>query len=109
MSRLLLQAQEKFQAAEVLLEQGMSSVPAELLLAALLHAAAARGGLELAPKAVEAAVWVYTDAVPQGWLSQEEAALVMRAVALAQAPELPASLLETLLEEVRGFLNSAGA
>lgn len=98
--RLLLKAQEKFRAAELLLEQGMTNVPLELLLEAVLSAAAARGGLERVPRAAEAGVWVYAEAVPNGWLAQEDAALVMRAVALAQALELPASL----LEDVRGFV-----
>ena len=104
MPRLLVKAQEKFRAAELLLEQGMTNVPLELLLEAVLSAAAARGGLERAPRAAEAGVWVYAEAVPNGWLAQEDAALVMRAVALAQARELPMSLLEQLLEDVRGFV-----
>jgi superfamily II DNA or RNA helicase len=107
--RLLVLAREKLQAAEVLLEQGMTNVPLELLLTAVLNTAAARGGLERAPKAMDAGVWVYAEAVPNGWLGQEEAALVMRAVALAQALELPMSLLEQLLEDVRGFVGMAVA
>ncbi|WGZ92778.1 MAG: hypothetical protein QJT81_13090 [Candidatus Thiothrix putei] len=101
--RLLLKAQEKFRAAELLLEQGMTNVPLELLLEAVLNTAAARGNLERAPKAAQAGVWVYAEAVPNGWLAYEEAALVMRSIALAQALELPTSLLEQLLEDVRGF------
>ncbi|MEZ5452835.1 MAG: DEAD/DEAH box helicase [Thiothrix sp.] len=107
--RLLVLAREKLQATEVLLEQGMTNVPLELLLTAVLNAAAARGKLAHAPKSAEAGVWVYAEAVPNGWLDQEEAALVMRAVALAQALEVPASLLEQLLEDVRGFVGLVAA
>lgn len=107
--RLLLKAQDKFRAAELLLEQGMTNVPLELLLEVVLNTAAARGNLERAPKAVDAGVWVYAEAVPNGWLAHEEAALVMRAIALAQALELPMSLLEQLLEDVRGFVGMAVA
>jgi hypothetical protein len=107
--RLLLKAQEKFRAAELLLEQGMTNVPLELLLETVLNTAAARGNLERAPKAAQAGVWVYAEAVPNGWLAHEEAALVMRSIALAQALELPTSLLEQLLEDVRGFVGMAVA
>lgn len=107
--RLLLKAQEKFRAAELLLEQGMTNVPLELLLETVLNTAAARGNLERAPKAAQAGVWVYAEAVPNGWLSHQEAALVMRSIALAQALELPTSLLEQLLEDVRGFVGMAVA
>lgn len=107
--RLLLKAPEKFRAAELLLEQGMTNVPLELLLETVLNTAAARGNLERAPKAAQAGVWVYAEAAPNGWLSHEEAALVMRSIALAQALELPTSLLEQLLEDVRGFVGMAVA
>ncbi|QTR49882.1 hypothetical protein [Candidatus Thiothrix anitrata] len=106
--RLLLKAQEKF-CGELLLEQGMTNVPLELLLETVLNTAAARGNLERAPKAAQAGVWVYAEAVPNGWLAHEEAALVMRSIALAQALELPTSLLEQLLEDVRGFVGMAVA
>lgn len=54
-------------------------------------------------------VGIHAEAIPNGWRDQEEAALVMRAVALAQAPELPASLLEQLLDDVRGFVGLVAA
>jgi superfamily II DNA or RNA helicase len=109
LSRLLLLAQAKLQAAEVLLEQGMGGIAAELLLAALLNAAAARGGLEQAPATAEAGVWVYAQALPNGWLDQEQAGTLIRALALAQSPSLPEVLLEQLLEDVRGFVGMAVA
>ncbi|MBU0653765.1 MAG: DEAD/DEAH box helicase [Gammaproteobacteria bacterium] len=108
-SRLLALAQQKLQAAEVLLEQGMTGVPAELLVSALLNAAAARGGLEQAPAAAEAGVWVYAQALPNGWLDQEQAGTVIRALALTQSPLLPEALLEQLLDDVHGFMGMVAA
>jgi superfamily II DNA or RNA helicase len=107
--RLLLLAQEKLQAAEILLEQGMGNIAAELLLTALLNAAAARGELEQPPSVAEAGVWIYAQALPNGWLDQEEAGTVIRVLALAQAPSLPEVLLGQLLDDVRGFVGLVAA
>ncbi len=107
-SRLAVLAREKLKAAEVLIGQQCLVAATELLNSASLAAAAARAELEQPPSPQEAGVWLYGEALPKGWLTQEQAGLVMRAVTLAQAPAVPEPLLQELLGDVRGFVEMAG-
>jgi len=107
-SVLLKQAREHFTAAELLLEQTHKGPALELLNTALLATAAARGGQGRAPTPEQAGVWLFSEALPQGWLDQGQAALIMRGLSLAQASELPDALLASLLEDSRGFIHVAG-
>ncbi|MGB1256149.1 MAG: hypothetical protein ACPG51_09790, partial [Thiolinea sp.] len=104
-SRLQQLAQEKLQAAEVLMEQGIFSVTLNMLVNALLQAAAAKAELAHAPAENEAAIWLYGEAIPNGWLDQEQAGLISQALALAQAPDVPLAMLEGLLNDTRQFIN----
>ncbi|MEZ5534504.1 MAG: DEAD/DEAH box helicase [Thiolinea sp.] len=103
-SRLQQLAEEKLQAAEVLLEQGIYGIALNMMVTALLQAAAGKAGLEEAPETQTAAVWLYGEAVPNGWLDMEQAALIGRALALQQVAEVPAVMLESLLGDVREFV-----
>jgi superfamily II DNA or RNA helicase len=103
-ARLAAQAREKLRAAGLLLDQGCFGPALELLVSALLAAAGARAGQDLAPTPADAAVWLYGEAVPRGLLDAQQAALVQRAVGLAQAPSLPEPLLRGLLDDARPFV-----
>lgn len=103
-ARLAAQAREKLRAAGLLLEQGCSGPAMELLVSALLAAAAAGAGLDTPPAPAGAAVWLYGEAVPRGWLDAPQAALVQRAIGLAQAPSLPEALLRGLHDEAGPFV-----
>jgi hypothetical protein len=106
-SPLLALARERLAAAEILVAQGAGGSATELLASALLAGAAQRAGLERAPAAEQAVVWLHGDAVPRGWLSEADAGLVTRALALQQAPQVPGKLVEGLLTDVRAFLGAA--
>ncbi len=103
--RLARLAEEKLKAAAILVDQECSEGAAELLLSSLLSAAGARAGLEAPPSPENAGVWIYEKAVPAGILHQDEAALIMRAMALAQAHSVPDKLIRQLLDEVDVFVN----
>jgi len=60
-----------------------------------------------APAPEQAGVWLYAEALPQGWLDNGQAALIMRGVSLAQSPNVPDALLQTLLDDSRDFIFSA--
>ena len=60
------------------------------------------------PIANQAGVWLFSEALPQGWLDEGQAALIMRGLSLAQASELPDALMASLLEDSRGFVYAAG-
>ncbi|NEX21984.1 DEAD/DEAH box helicase [Thiorhodococcus mannitoliphagus] len=102
---LLRRAREGLEAATLLARQSCPGPAAELLLTALLAAAAHRAGREDPPAAQQVGVWLYAEALPTGALTADDAALLMRAVALAQGGQaLPQELLETLIEDVSTFV-----
>lgn len=97
-------AAEKVKAATVLIEQQCFSSAMELLVSAMLAAAAERAGLDTPVIPQDAGVWLYGDALPKGLLNQEEAALIMRTVSLAQSPSVPEPLLADLSMDVERFV-----
>ncbi len=103
-SRLARLAEEKFKAAELLINQEYFEGAVDLLIASLLAAASARAGLERPVTVEEASVWLWEKAVPAEILDQGEAGLVMRALTLGQAPSLPEKLVVGLMEDVMGFV-----
>jgi superfamily II DNA or RNA helicase len=106
--RLLRQARDKLHGAEVLLGQACPGAAMDLLVAALLAAAALRAGQETPPSPAQAGVWVFAEALPRGALTQEEAGLLMRALALGQgADSVPDGLLRSLVEETAAFVEGS--
>jgi len=105
-SPLRRQAEERLQAARLLLEQGSRGPAVELLLSAVLAAAADLAGEPSAPAAQQAGVWLHGEILPKGLLSDAQAAALTRALAFAQAPELPEPLLQSLLQDARILVES---
>ena len=106
--RLLRQAREKLQGAEVLIGQSCPAPAMDLLVGALLAAAALRADQPAPPAPAQAGVWVFAEALPRGALTQEEAGLLTRALALAQgADALPEPLLRTLAAETAAFVEGS--
>ncbi|WP_260291939.1 DEAD/DEAH box helicase [Sedimenticola hydrogenitrophicus] len=105
-SLLRRQAEERLEAARLLLEQGSRGPAVELLLSAMLAATADLAGETSAPTAQQAAVWLYGEALPRGLLEEGQAAILIRALALAQAPELPQSMLEAMLTDAQTLLTT---
>lgn len=103
-SRLAVMAEEKLSGARLLMGQGLHSSALELLLSAQLAVAADRAGLDIPKAAAEAGVWVYSEAIPKGILTQEEAGLIMQAVGLSQAPSVPAMLMDQLIKDTAAFM-----
>ncbi|NEV62442.1 DEAD/DEAH box helicase [Thiorhodococcus minor] len=102
---LMRRAREGLEAATLLARQACPGPSAELLLSALLAAAAFRAGREAPPAPQQLGVWLYAEALPGGALTQDDAALLMRAVALAQGGDaLPQELLDSLVEDASSFL-----
>ncbi len=103
-SRLAAMAKEKFDGAKLLMGQGLHTSALELLISAQLATAADRAGLDIPKGAAEAGVWVYSEAIPKGILTQEEAGLIMQAVGLSQAPTVPDMLMEQLMKDTAAFI-----
>ncbi len=104
---LMIFANQRLTAAETLLQQDMTAPAMDLIVAALLATAAVRAGLAHAITIEQAGIWVYSEALPNGWLDESQASLIMRVVALMQADSIPESLLGDLLQECREFVASS--
>ncbi|OQX30368.1 MAG: helicase [Candidatus Sedimenticola endophacoides] len=105
-SRLLRLAREHVQSATLLLQGQSTHGALELLTSALLMTAAARAGAAQPPPAREAAVWLYSELLPNGCVREDQAALIMRTIGLTQSEQVPVSLLEPLLGETRAFVET---
>ncbi len=103
-SPLMSFATERIEAADVLLEQEACGPALELLASAMVAAVAGRGELSKAPAIDQAGIWIYSEALPKGWIDETQAALVMRSLALLNAVSVPAEQLQELLAEARGLL-----
>ncbi len=100
-SPLMRFATERIDAAEVLLEQDACGPALELLASAMVAAVAGRGELTLAPAMDQAGIWIYSEALPKGWIDETQAALVMRTLALLNAVSVPVEQLQELLAAAR--------
>ncbi|MGK2905878.1 MAG: SNF2-related protein [Desulfuromonadales bacterium] len=103
-SLLQRQAREKLKAARVLIEQQLPVGAIELLVAALLSTAADRAGRDMPLTRENVGVWAFTEALPQGILSQQEITLLMRAITLSQGAQVPEPLLLELALDAEGFV-----
>ena len=103
--KLLSRAREKLRGAEVLIQQACPAPAMDLLLGALLACAAVRAEQETPPTPQQAGIWLYSEALPKGILTQEEAGLLMRALALSQGAEaIPDALLRDLAADIARFV-----
>ncbi|MES2643584.1 MAG: SNF2-related protein [Myxococcota bacterium] len=101
-------AARKLDAAQALLAADQVDEALVLMGSAVLAGAARAGGVAtIRPE--EAAVWLYGTALPRGWIGHEDAALVLRAQALAGAQSVPGEMAAGLLREARAFLGRSPA
>ena len=104
-SRLLVLAKEKLKAAEVLIEQNCLSVCLDLLAASMVAAVASQTDAVNPPELVNAAVWIYSEALPQGLLSNEQSGTIMQAISMMNASTLPDDFILKVLEEARQLID----
>ena len=102
---LLRKAREGLEAARLLIQQRCPGPALELMLSALLAAAAQRVGRADPPSPSQAGIWLYGEVLPAGLLQQQDAALLMRAIALGQGGDaVPDTLLTVLAEDAAVFI-----
>ena len=92
-------AVRKLEAAEALIEHGAVGEAFPLLVDAMLHAIAGRLGTR-APPAADAATWLLTSAA-----DADETHAVLRAIALAQAAQIPDALTSATLDDARRLVD----
>jgi len=108
-SPLLKSAEAKLRSAEILLEQQATAGVMDLLASSMLAMAAAIAGLTQVPAADSAVLWLYSEALPQQLLSQEQAAAIVRALSLSQNQAVPVNLIEQSLADARLLSSTAGS
>lgn len=101
-------AARKLDAAQALLAADQVDEALALVGSALLAGAARAAGIAMI-RPEDAAVWLYGTALPRGWIGHEDAALVLRAQALAGAPSVPVEMAAGLVREARAFLGRHGS
>ncbi len=105
---LARKAADNLAAAQLLLRQGSSGPALDLLLGALLAAAALRAGRAEAPAPQQAGVWLYGEALPAGQIDPADAGVLMQAFALAQAGDsVPETLLGGMLGAAEAFIHAS--
>ena len=100
-SPLLKTAQEKLKSAEVLLQQQCTAGVMDLLASALVLQVAGLNHQNQAPAADTAAVWLYNEIIPRQIISEQQAATLLRIISLSQCSEVPETLIEQSLNDVR--------
>ncbi len=100
-SPLLGLAKEKLKAAEVLVEQKCLSGAMELLSSAMLSATAGKANLHQLPSPEQTSVWLYSEAMPQGIVTADQATVLVRALSLSNASQVPTNLVYEVLEDAR--------
>jgi hypothetical protein len=105
---LLNMAGAKLRSAEILLEQQCTAGVMDLLASSMLAMAAAIAGLAHVPAADTAAIWLYSEVLPQQLLTQEEVAAIVRALSLSQNQAVPVNLIEQSLADARLLCSTAG-
>jgi hypothetical protein len=106
LSQLQVLAAEKLKAATVLIDQNCSGVALDLLVSSLLAMASDQAKLKTAVTPQDAGVWIFSEALPKGFLTQDDAALIMRALALSQSSSVPEDMVNGLCLDVELFLTS---
>ncbi|GMV39168.1 MAG: hypothetical protein AMXMBFR64_08840 [Myxococcales bacterium] len=98
-------ARRKLRAAELLCTDAPADALESLgasMLAVVCHRASADP-----PPPERVALWLYADAMPRGHASDEEAASILRAWALARSPDVPRPLLDTAMADARRMVGGA--
>ena len=103
-SPLLVLAKEKLKAAELLMEQNCPSVCLDLLAASMVAAVISQTDAVNPPELANAAVWIYSDGLPRGLLSNEQAGMIMGAISMMNASILPEDLIVRVLEDARELI-----
>jgi len=102
---LLRKAREGLEAARLLIQQRCPGPALDLMLSALLASAALRAGQADPPNPSRAGIWLYGEVLPAGLLQHQDAALLMRAIALGQgADAVPDSMLTALADDAAVFI-----
>ncbi|MDD1641465.1 MAG: SNF2-related protein, partial [Methylococcaceae bacterium] len=98
---LIESAEAKLRSAEILLGQQSTAGVMDLLASSMLTMAAAIAGLPKVPAADTAAIWLYSEVLPQQLLTQEQVVAIVRTLSLSQNQSVPVNLIEQSLADAR--------
>ena len=98
---LIESAEAKLRSAEILLGQQSTAGVMDLLASSMLTMAAALAGLTQVPASDTAAIWLYSEVLPQQLLTQEQVVAIVRTLSLSQNQSVPVNLIEQSLADAR--------
>lgn len=101
---LVALARRQLFAAEVLLDQTMPAPAMGLLSQAMLAKVAHHAG-ESSPPTGEPAIWLYAEALPRGFATQELVSAILCAHAFSRAAAVPADVAASVLDKARSFIS----
>ena len=106
---LFKSAEAKLRSAEILLEQQSTAGVMDLLASSMLAMAGAIAGLTQIPATDTAAVWLYSEVLPQQLLTHDQVAAIIRALSLSQNQAVPINLIEQSIADARLLCATAGS
>lgn len=101
---LLKLAEEKINAADILIERRCIAGVMELLGSSLLCAIAVMSGLKQISTVEAATLWIYSEALKKGLLTSDQVASLTRTIYLMHASDVPDELVRQCLQDARQFI-----
>lgn len=101
---LLKLAEEKINAADILIERQCMTGVMELLGSSLLSVTAVMAGLKQSSTAEAATLWIYSEALKKGLLTSDQASSITRTISLMHVSDVPDELVRQCLQDTRQFI-----
>ncbi len=101
---LLKLAEEKINAADILIERQCMTGVMELLGSSLLSVTAVMAGLKQSSTAEAATLWIYSEALKKGLLTSDQASSITRTISLMHVGDVPDELVRQCLQDTRQFI-----
>ncbi len=105
---LLKMAQDKLRSATLLAEQQCFAGVMEILASVMLATAAIASGKSQPPALDKAAIWLYSDILPQQLMTAEQIASIVKVVSLSQTVDVPEELVQQALADTQALLAQYG-
>ena len=105
---LLKLALDKLRSAEVLIAQDCYAGVMEILATTVLIIAAVASGQKQTPPLEKATVWLYSEILPQQFMTAEQINTVVRVISLSQNLDIPDALVEQALADTQGLVSHYG-
>jgi len=100
----LQQAKKNLNAAQMLLEQNLDNGVLELLACSIAAIATNMANLNDRMPIEQLTVWIYSEALPQQWLTEQQASQISCLLGLRNASQIPEALLQQVYNDTSAFI-----